>query len=250
MARNVLLMTATVTPLQGIPALARTDPTLRLQDYQASLAFYVKLLGDGFDAIIFAENSNSDIAPLIAACATCRHSDRVEFISFYGLDYPPQYGRGYGEFRLIDYAITNSKLLLPQDVIWKVTGRYIVKNIKRIVNSRPAAADIYCHMRNYPYRLCELYLLAWTDRGYEAAIKGIYPKLRNDVVSNIHTIEETLFRGLLEQSRGTINVAPRFDVVPVVQGVRGWDNSPYSTAWSPKLAVRRLANIFVPSLWI
>ena len=105
-------------------------------------------------------------------------------------------------------------------------------------------------MRNYRYRLCELYLLAWTRPGYEAAIKGIYPKLRNDIVPNVHTIEETLFRRLLEQSFGAINVVPRFKVVPVVQGVRGWDNSPYSTAWSPKLAARRVANIFVPSLWI
>lgn len=243
-------MTATIAPLHGIPALARTDPKLRLQDYQASLAFYVKLLGGCFDAIIFAENSNSDIAPLVAACALCCHPHRVEFISFYGLHYPPQYGRGYGEFRLIDYAIANSKLLLPEDVIWKVTGRYIVKNIKSIVNSKPAAADIYCHMRNYPYRLCELYLLAWNNRGYESAIKGIYPKLRNDVVANLHTIEETLFRRLLEQTGDAINVVPRFNVVPIVEGVRGWDNSPYSSAWSPKLAARRLANMFVPTLWI
>jgi hypothetical protein len=250
MPRNVLLMTATITPLPGIPALVRTDPKLRLHDYQASLAFYVDLLGSCFDAIVFAENSNSNIAPLVAACPTGRHSDKMEFISFYGLDYPPAYGRGYGDFQLVDYAMENSKLLLPQDVIWKVTGRYIIKNIQSVIKSRPSTADIYCHMRNYPYRLCELYLLAWTRRGYETVIKGIYPKLRNDIIPNTHTIEETLFRGLVDHSFGSITIVPRFNVVPVVQGVRGWDNSLYSKSWSPKLAARRLAHILMPSLWI
>ena len=154
-------MTATITPLPGIPVLARTDPKARLQDYQEALAFYSGLLGGCFDAIVFAENSNSDVSPLIAASSKRRHFDKLEFISFYGLDYEPKHGRGYGEFRLVDHAISTSKLLRSDDVIWKVTGRYIVKNIERIVDLRPPDSDLYCHLRNYPYRLCELYLMAW-----------------------------------------------------------------------------------------
>jgi len=248
--RNVLLMTATIAPLHGIPALVRVDPTLRLQDYQESLAFYIGLLGKCFDAIVFAENSKSDLAPLVATSAKSGYVDKVEFISFYGLDYPPVYGRGYGEFQLVEHAIKKSKLLSPGDIVWKVTGRYIVKNIEEIVASRPLTSDLYCHMRNYPYRLCELYLLAWNMRGYEAVIKGVYSHLRNDIVPNKHTIEETLFRQILDRSFEHINIVPRFKIVPIVHGVRGWDNSQYSKKWSIKIATRRLANVFVPSLWI
>jgi hypothetical protein len=243
-------MTATVTPLAGIPALSRTDPAKRMQDYRTSIAFYSELLKGCFDGIIFAENSATDISAIVSDIAIKRQLDLVEFISFYGLDYPPQYGRGYGEFRMIDYAIANSKLLLPDDVIWKVTGRYIVKNIQRIVQSRPSTADIYCHLRNYPYELCELYLLAWNSFGYETILKGIYPSLRNDIIPKRHTIEETLFRDLIDRSSKKVNIVPRFRAVPIVEGVRGWDNSQYSNAWSMKIAVRRLANTFVPSLWI
>lgn len=250
MPRNVLLMSATITPLPGIPVLARTDPKVRLQDYQASLAFYSGLLGGCFDAIVFAENSNSDISPLIAASTKRRHFDKLEFISFYGLDYDPKYGRGYGEFRLVDHAMSTSKLLRSDDVVWKVTGRYIVKNIERIVASRPPASDLYCHLRNYPHRLCETFLMAWTRRGYEALIRGIYTKLRNDIIPNRYTDEETLFREAVDRSFGTINIVPRFKVVPVVQGVKGWDNRQFSNAWNIKFAVRRLAHTFVPSLWI
>jgi hypothetical protein len=250
MPRNILLMTATIRPLPGIPALARTDPKVRLQDYQRSLVFYSGHLGSCFDAIVFAENSASDLSPLAAATANCRHFDKIEFIPFSGLDYKPSYGRGYGEFQLIDHAIKTSKLLLPDDVIWKVTGRYIVKNIERIVASRPQTADLYCHMRNYPYRLCELYLLSWSRRGYEVLIKNIYSKLRNDVNPNEHTIEETLFRELADQSREKINIVPRFKIVPILEGFRGFDNRQYRNAWSIKTAARRLARIFLPSLWI
>jgi hypothetical protein len=244
-------MTATIAPLLGIPALARTDPELRLRDYQQAFAFYASLLGDCFDAIIFAENSNSDVSSVaFGSCGNRVAASNVELVSFYGLDYPPAWGRGYGDFRIVDYAVEHSKLIQPDDVIWKVTGRYIIENIRRIVESRPPTADVYCHMRNFPYRLCDLYLLAWTRRGYESVIKGIYPKLRNDVIPNAHTIEETLFRKIVDQSSAKVKIVPRFRVVPILRGIRGWNNSQYSNSWSLKIIARRLAHTFIPSLWI
>jgi hypothetical protein len=47
-----------------------------------------------------------------------------------------------------------------------------------------------------------------------------------------------------------INIVPLFKIVPVVQGVQGWDNRQFSNLWSIKIAAKRLANIFIPSLWI
>jgi hypothetical protein len=243
-------MTATIAPLAGIPSLARTDPAVRLADYRSSLSFYCRLLGTSFDQLLFVENSASDLSPLIKDADEKGVRDKIEFISFYGLDYNPAYGRGYGEFRLIDHAIATSRALRPDDIVWKVTGRYIVRNIDKLVSSRPADADIYCHMRNYPYRLCELYLLAWTRRGYENVIRGVYPRLRNDIVPGAHTIEETLFREILERAAGQVRLVPRLRSVPVVEGTRGWDNSRYSNAWSAKVALRRVANLIVPSFWI
>ena len=250
MPRNVLLLTATITPLAGIPLLARTDPKLRLQDYKTALSFYINQLGSCFDAIIFAENSNSDISSLRSLVANKQSLDQVEFISFYGLDYLPSYGRGYGEFRLIDYAIVNSKLITNDDVVWKVTGRYVIENICELVASRPANADIYCHMRNYPNRLCELYLLAWTRRGYEALIRGVYPKLKNDMVDGRVIVEETLFRKVADDAGQEKIVIPRFKVNPIIHGIRGWNNAEYSKKWSFKGFTRRLASRIIPGLWI
>jgi len=235
-----------------MPALVRTDPAQRLADYSAALHFYSRLVPHCFDAIVFAENSRSDLSSLKRQAARDGVEDRVEFIVFDGLDYPPSHGRGYGEFYLVDYATAHSELLrsFPHASVWKCTGRYIVRNIDKIVSSRPAC-DLYCHMRNYPYRLCELFLLSWNSRGYESAIRNIYCKLKNDSIPGVHTIEETIFRELLIQKSADVHIVPRFKVVPLVDGIRGWNNSRYSEGgWSPKNITRRVANRVVPWLWI
>lgn len=249
MQRNILLLTATVTPLPGIPLLARTDPVARLQDYQRALSFYSSLIGTCFDGIVFAENSASDLSALSEAVDR-RAAHAVEFISFYGLDYPPSYGRGYGEFRLVEFAINHSKLIKNDDIVWKVTGRYIIENICKIIRTRPIDADLYCHMRNYPYRLCELYLLAWNSRGYKSVIERVFPKLRNDIVPTKISVEETLFREEVDRVAGSIKIVPRFKYVPIISGIRGFDNREYSKRWSMKNFARRVTHRLVPRIWI
>src|SRR4051812_46455771 len=128
MGRTYLLLTATIQPPPGVPALARTDPTLRLGDYLRALRFYAALVGPVFDKVVFAENSGYDLGVLQRAVHESGSSEFVEFVSCYGLDYPTQYGRGYGEMKLVDFAMANSltlSRLRPADTVWKCTGRYI-----------------------------------------------------------------------------------------------------------------------------
>ena len=127
--RNVLLLTATVTPPIGMPLLARTDPVQRLQDYTQALRFYLPLLGSTFDSIVLAENSASDISSLRRLAVEKGAQERVEFLSFFGLDHPPSYGRGYGEFKLVDYAMRHSQFLNGDAYVWKCTGRYVVNSV-------------------------------------------------------------------------------------------------------------------------
>jgi hypothetical protein len=114
-----------------------------LQDYCDALEFYLTQLNRPLkyflDGIVFAENSNSDVSPLKALVEAYGMADRVEFIVFDGLDYPPHYDRGYGEFKLIDYAMTHSQLIQhpsQRTVVWKITGRYTIRNIANLVNTQ------------------------------------------------------------------------------------------------------------------
>src|SRR5216683_7355837 len=121
-ANNTLLLTATIRPLAGIPELQRTDPTERMNDYVRALRFYCNAPETVIPRIVFIENSGSDLSRLHDVASSAKAADRVEFLSFNGLDYPSGYGRGYGEFKLLDYALDHSETLrgVERDaIVWK-----------------------------------------------------------------------------------------------------------------------------------
>lgn len=251
--RNLLLLTATITPKAGVPNLKRTDPAVRLQDYYAALDFYLTELKDDIDGIIFAENSNSDVSILQALVEAYGWSDRVEFIVFNGLDYPPHYDRGYGEFKLIDHAMAHSQLLqqnTQHTVVWKVTGRYIIRNLAALIKTQPARFDIYCNCRNYPKRWVDTYLIAWTPTAYKTCLQGIYDQLKTNVPEvPAGVAAEVLLRQWLDQ-QNRINFIRRFRQTPEINGIRGADNQGYSQENRWKTQMRKLLNILFPWVWV
>jgi hypothetical protein len=133
---NILIMTATITPKADVRSLGRKDPALRRKDYEDALWFYGRLVGQCIDQIVFVENSESDLSSLKAIAEQLNIVDKIEFISFAGLDYPQMYGRGYGELFLLDHAMANSRFIRECDAdtpIWKMTGRYIVLNLAKLI---------------------------------------------------------------------------------------------------------------------
>ncbi|NEP57121.1 MAG: hypothetical protein F6K31_08870 [Symploca sp. SIO2G7] len=253
--QNILLMTATITPPTGISNLKRTDPKIRIQDYEKALKFYLSLVDKGCDKIIFAENSNSDIASLRHIVQQSGKADRVEFIVFNGLDYPPHYNRGYGEFKLLDYAMENSQFIQSRDIktiVWKVTGRYIVRNLSQIIASQPANFDIYCNFRNFPRRWTDTFLMAWTPDGYQACLKNVYHKLKEVNTPGVpsHASAEELLRDWLDQQPKGIKFVRRLRTVPQIDGVRGLDNKGYSSDNLWKFYVRVAIQKLLPWLWI
>ena len=246
---SILLITATVTPPADAITLARNDPAARLGDYLTALRFYLGQLASGvFQSIVFAENSNSDISALKAISASALRAGNIEFISFYGLDYPGAYGRAFGEMRLIDYCMEHSgviRALGPDHVIWKVTGRYIIENIARLVTEK-RSADFYCQCRNLPRRWADMYFMGWTKRGYGMTIAGSSPKLRQRTVFES---PEVAFRNLIDEKAKSAKVLKRLPEPPRITGVRGWDNRRYETEkfkWWLRSAASRVA----PWLWI
>lgn len=127
-APNILLLTATITPPSGVISLARSDPSIRLDDYANALKFYLPLVGQCVDYIVFSDNSNSDVSSLQGLVNQAGVQEYVEFIIFDGLDYPPSYGRGYGEFKLVEHVMTHSEIINRHQgsTVWKITGAAIL----------------------------------------------------------------------------------------------------------------------------
>lgn len=255
MTRNILLLTGTISPPVNALDLARTNPQARLQDYLNAFEYHLDHLQKGeVDHIIFAENSASDLSAIAALAHRRNFSHKVELISFSGLDYPPEYGRAYGEARIIDHVMAFSPVLASareeHAFIWKVTGRYTIRNLGDIIRYRPPRADFYCNMRNYPQRWVDMYLLGWTSKGYEIFLKDVAGAIRAGAPGT-GTSPEKLLRDWLEKCppSGAVLV-PRFRHTPIIDGIRGYDNRSYAEANRWKNLLRRIALRIAPSLWI
>ena len=255
--KNLLFLTATITPKLGVPNLKRTDPQQRLQDYAKALEFYLDQIGVCCDGIIFVENSNSDVGPLRSLVEAKNLSDSVEFIVFEGLDYPVHYDRGYGEFRLLDYGMTHSQLIKrfadSRTVIWKATGRYVVQNLSEMIASQPAQFDLYCNYRNYPKHWVDTYFLAWTPQGYETCLRDVYHRLKTNVPGIPQGIAaEELLRSWLDQRfiKTHAKIVRRLRATPDLKGIRGADNSGYNTDNLWKFRFRSAVSRLLPWVWI
>ncbi len=272
---NILILTATVTPRSGIPNFLRADSKVRVTDYAQGLKFYLSLMNQSVDYCIFAENSNADISTLKDLVSQKEAADRFEFLSFDGLDYPPHYNRAYGEFKLIDYVMSHSAVINAQraarsDVaFWKVTGRYIISNLDRILVKAPKAFELYCNFKNYRRKLTEthfcgvkfggferrkmadMFLFAWSWSGYESCVRGMYPKLKTnpeDIKRGIHA--EELWRRILDAAPAQIRIVKRLNTTPQIEGVRAGDNKAYQIDGRWKFKIRTIARALIPWVWI
>jgi len=245
---HVLLLTATVIPPDDVFNLARRDPGLRLADYLDAFDFYLQQLSRGaFTALVLCENSGFGLAPFAERVRAAKLDGRVELLSHFGLDHPGAYGRGYGEFKLVDHAMHHSTLIATaaeRVQVWKVTGRYKFLNIGRLIRTQPADADLYCNCRDIPRRSTDLYLMRWNRRAYDRFIRGVYRSLQLDATP---VYSEQRFRGLLDAAGATLRVAPRFCTVPRIDGRRGVDGRPCQTL--PQYLRRVVVNRLMPWHW-
>ena len=60
--------------------------------------------------------------------------------------------------------------LNEKDAVWKVSGRYIVKNLACVVKASPKSFDLYLTTRK---NWAEMSVMAWNKNGYQKIIKGL-----------------------------------------------------------------------------
>jgi len=245
---NILILSATIQPPANARNLKRIDVNERKQDYLKAFSFYLKALQNHVvDFIIFTDNSGHDLSFLEDTIET-NERQYTEFISFNGLDYAPDKGRGFGEFKLLDYTMDHSLIIQQhgdQGTIWKITGRYRLKNIDKLVRSYPAGKQFFCHCRNYPLRWCDTYVLAWKLDFYRQHLAGIYHHLDE---SAGHRSAESYFREHID-NLDSDEIQRRFAYIPQLIGIRGYDNRTYEQEHL-KNAFRVVMNKLCPWIWI
>lgn len=130
---EILLLTASVNPAASkTPFTHILDPKVRLAEYLQNIK---KIIAENvFEKIVFCENTNYnyDYSQIVAFAKS--KNVTLEPLVFEGnYEKISQQGKGYGEGQIIKYAIMNSRLLMPDSVFYKLTGRIFVRNIASIV---------------------------------------------------------------------------------------------------------------------
>lgn len=132
---NILLLTWTITPSQKIENKSAQDLNIenRKKDYIRALVYYITQ--SDFDNIVFCENSNTDLDEysIIKELANLFWK-KIELLSFqWNTELAEKYWYGAWEAEIFDYVFEKSTLLKNSNSFYKITGRYILKNVNQII---------------------------------------------------------------------------------------------------------------------
>lgn len=188
MQKNIkicLLLTGTIKP--GIV------PNLKLVNYKEREKQYIEAITKWKKLnlpIIFCDNSNytSDVINYLFRTSPNNH-EYLKYLSKNSI-----HGKGSGEAELLDYVFKNSTLIHESDYICKVTGRYYIKNFRKIlkfVNSDKNNISIYSNISKY---------LTWVDSRFFIFKKEFYNNYLNARLLEINESKGIYFEHVLAQS--------------------------------------------------
>jgi hypothetical protein len=225
--------------------LALADPSIRREQYRT--AFSALLAAVPADCrVIFAENSGASLSDFGVLAEGRPH---VEFLSLQPRDVPPGCGRGYLETLLVGDALAASSLINGgHHQVIKLTGRYRVANLARVLRSIPDDVDLAFNLRRYPRPWADMWLYGITRDGYEALASHV-DALREDIT--YAPSEAILYYVLQHLQQQGASCALRFPSEPRFLGIRGNDGLSYSSPrQSLKWAARAASKRLFPRVWI
>ena len=187
-----LLLTACVDP-GSTPYLKHRDVAARLAEYEASMARWID--ESDFDDIVFCENSGYEHGYDALRDRAASRGKRLEILVFKGNDEAQLFGKGYGEGRIIEYALEHSSLLAGEGSFYKATGRIFVRNANRILAHdarKPSAFILFTSWKYVDTRFFKA-----EKEFYRRALMDAYKEVRDSEKISI----ERVFRERLRGSR-------------------------------------------------
>jgi hypothetical protein len=177
MSEIVICLTGTIVP--NTTHVVRNDVLQRVEDYVRAIDFY---LSNTDQQIIFAENSDYDLnsderfqkfmqMPRFRVMRFTAHPDSSK-------------GKGFQEFNMLDQLVAS---LPPNALLVKITGRYIVRNIKGIIEKLSEGFTIDLHRKK---KVAITGLFAVSTSIYREYITGIFAEADD---ANGRFIEHVLY---------------------------------------------------------
>lgn len=140
---NSIIITGTILPSVDSKYLSDKNPISRYTQYVKNICRFIT--ETSIDNIIFCENSNYLISNYDDIINIAKlYNKKLEILQFkWNADKVFALGRGYGEQEILEYTVQNSKLLSEQDEFYKITWRYRVHNIDKIVNENILTPNVF-----------------------------------------------------------------------------------------------------------
>lgn len=137
---KIIFLTACVKP-NGMAYTALNDINTRKQHYIYALQWYLE---NTSNKIVFVENTNTNLSDGFTKWVI---EGRLEFLTFNGNNYGIHLGKGYGEARILQYGLKHSKFLKrDDDVFVKISGRYLCRNITKILDKYDSINTVYANI--------------------------------------------------------------------------------------------------------
>lgn len=251
MPKNILILTATISPPADAPGVVRLDPLLRIQDYISALDYYMNFT-DVIDEIVFVDNSGYSLDAIETRFSKQIFDRRLLVVQTFGNDFPPDYGRCFGEMMILDYVMSSKTNSWDRDtVFWKITGRYKLINFRKVIQTRPSDVDLYMDLRlTRRSRWADMRVFSWTKAGYDSILLGNSSKLREDLRER-RPGEEAAYDLVSNREKDeSITVCNCFATEPKLDGVRAFDNKNWNAGRQRFVAlIRQMQRSIFRKVW-
>jgi hypothetical protein len=251
----LLTMTACVDPHNGSCPLVRSDPKIRLADYEGALRYWLRYPDERTGKILFIENSGYSLETLREIAD--RENPLRKTVEFVGLDcnwYPPGGNYGYAEMQMLDLGFQQSKLQKLTTHMIKVSGRFRFPSLSKLLDRLPQNFDAAVDSRvwrtivgRYEHPFVPTQIVLFSHRFYEQHLRHGYRELGKDGMLLI----EWLFYEKLIPLLGTPGILLRFpcNVDPVgfpAHRARSYTHPRQKAVYALRGAARRL----FPEWWV
>lgn len=218
------LLTGTITP--NPQAISKfNDPLARQKEYIETLTWMAKSRTN-IDEVIFCENSGSSLISFEHLYDLFEKNDRS--IAIYSIPMPDIkcfFGKGWGEGLIILWAVENVLNINRANGFIKITGRYRILNLKRIISIIRRGLRINPHLKFIGHSFsasARLHIRSdffWSDRDF-------YLKYLSDVYKDVNDEQGNYLEHALAmrlwQLRNQFDIAI-LTMPLIIQGISGWN---------------------------
>lgn len=194
---SLLIITGCIAPKKDVPFLAVAETQERLAEYEETLRWAI--FESPFTEIVYADNSGFDLGTLQNYVSEAEKKEKnLELLGFSLSDPLVFQGKGYGEGKIMEYVLRNSRLVAEnkEQYFYKLTGRLKIANIHEMMKG--SRTDTVYFFRNYPlYEMLDTRFYGMPMEIYRRYFLNAYTMVNDEKLNYL----EKIFYEICEKNR-------------------------------------------------